>query len=124
MLTLALALTLLGQDWPIELPIPGDWDANKPIQVRQGKRRPQTAQIVGQNVVFLAANEAGKVFLENTPVKPTALRAICSDDGKRLSLSVDGKTVLQYNYAVVEQPDPLYSRSGYLHPVWTPSGKI
>lgn len=53
-------------------------------------------------------------------------RVTCQDDGKRLVLQVGGQTVLHYNHAVVPSPDPAehyYRRSGYLHPVLSPSGK-
>jgi len=55
---------------------------------------------------------------------PKASTAECVDDGRQLTLKVDGKNVLQYHYAPVEQPDPVFTRSGYIHPLWTPSGKI
>lgn len=53
-----------------------------------------------------------------------AARVECVDDGKHLTLKADGKNVLRYNYAPVEQPDPLFTRSGYIHPIWTPAGKV
>jgi hypothetical protein len=56
--------------------------------------------------------------------KPAAFRFDCVDDGKTFTLKADGKNVLRYNYAPVEQPDPLFTRSGYIHPIWTPSGKV
>jgi hypothetical protein len=40
---------------------------------------------------------------------------------------VQGRPVLQYNTAVVEPPegiDPVFRRSGHIHPVWTPAGRI
>jgi len=65
-------------------------------------------------LVALAAQES----------KPPTSRFECVDDGKHLTLKAEGKKVLAYNYAPVEQPDPLFTRSGYLHPIWTPSGKV
>ncbi len=49
------------------------------------------------------------------------------DDGKAIRLVADGKPVFQYNYNDVTHPDVQdtnFTRNGYLHPVWTPSGKI
>ena len=43
-----------------------------------------------------------------------------------LELSVDGKRVLRYHTAVVPPPpgvDPVYARSGFIHPLFSPSGK-
>ncbi len=44
-----------------------------------------------------------------------------------LRLLADGKPVCQYNYGAVSRPEfgnDNYTRNAYLHPVWTPSGKV
>jgi hypothetical protein len=49
------------------------------------------------------------------------------DDGKHLFVKVQGKPVLTYNEAVVPPPnpkEPYYAKSGYIHPVHTPSGEM
>ena len=49
------------------------------------------------------------------------------DDGKHLRISVGNKPVLVYNQAVVPSPDPdqpYYARSGHIHPVYSPRGRI
>jgi hypothetical protein len=51
----------------------------------------------------------------------------CVDDGDHLRLNVGDRPVLQYNTAVVESPKgiaPYYRRSGQIHPLFTPSGRI
>ena len=51
----------------------------------------------------------------------------CVNDGKNLLFSIGEKKILRYNHAVVKppgKPDPAYDRGGYIHPVWTPSGKL
>lgn len=53
-------------------------------------------------------------------------RVTVVDDGKHLNVSVDGKPVLTYNHAIVEAPrrdQSYYDKSGYIHPLYTPSGK-
>lgn len=48
------------------------------------------------------------------------------DDGESLLVSVGKRPALRYNYEVNEAPeglDPIYRRSGYIHPLFTPSGK-
>ena len=50
-----------------------------------------------------------------------------TDDGKHLLASVSARKVLRYNHAVVPSPDPkqpYYRRSGYIHPVFNPSGEV
>ena len=51
----------------------------------------------------------------------------CVNDGKNLLFSIGEKKIIRYNHAVVKppgKPDPAYDRGGYIHPVWTPSGKL
>jgi hypothetical protein len=53
--------------------------------------------------------------------------ATCRDDGRGLTLTVGGRPVLRYNHATIEPPsgiDPLYRRSGFIHPLTTPSGRV
>lgn len=47
--------------------------------------------------------------------------------GGDLKISSGGKPVLSYNIAVDESPDParpLYRRSGYIHPIYDPAGRV
>lgn len=49
------------------------------------------------------------------------------DTGKELVLKQNGQNVLQYNYGIVSPPagiDPSYSRSGFIHPAYSPSGNV
>ena len=44
-----------------------------------------------------------------------------------LSLSHDGRTLMKYNARYIDSPDtdqPWYGRSGFIHPVYTPSGRV
>lgn len=50
-----------------------------------------------------------------------------SRDGNRLSFAAGGREVLQYQGARTPLPqgyDPAFQRGGYIHPVYTPSGKL
>jgi hypothetical protein len=49
------------------------------------------------------------------------------DTGKALLLKNSGRPVLQYNYAHVDPPegvDPIFGRSGFIHPAWSPAGNV
>jgi hypothetical protein len=51
----------------------------------------------------------------------------CTNDGRSVLFRAGGRRVLAYNHAVVEPPadyDPVYARSGYIHPLWSPAGSI
>ena len=48
-------------------------------------------------------------------------------DTKDLTLSFDGKPILSYRYAVTYPPEginPLYKRSGFVHPLVSPGGEV
>ncbi len=48
-------------------------------------------------------------------------------DYKDLSLLVGEKPVLSYRYAIMYPPDginPLFKRSGFIHPLWSPGGEV
>lgn len=48
-------------------------------------------------------------------------------DTEQLTLAVDGRTIAVYNAAYVPSPDPAqpwFGRSGFLHPVVTPAGRV
>ncbi len=124
MFAAALVLSLLTQEAPIEIVLPPGSKPGELVNLIPDKGEPIPGQTMGRRVVFLVRNEPGNLTLNWSDVKPAKVRAECVDDGKTLTLKVDGKNALRYNYAVVEQPDPVFSRSGYLHPIWTPGGKI
>ncbi|MFV0268223.1 MAG: DUF6807 family protein, partial [Draconibacterium sp.] len=47
-------------------------------------------------------------------------------DGEDLSLTINNKPILKYRYAVTLPPkeaNPLFKRSGYIHPLWSPEGQ-
>lgn len=50
-----------------------------------------------------------------------------SDDGKSVTVMASDKKVLSYRYATKPSPEGvsgLYSRSGYIHPLWSPEGEV
>jgi hypothetical protein len=129
MLALALLLLQLAPsgvegETPVELPMPAGVDASKPWKlVRSSDRREIAAQSAGASLVFLTLHRNDEYQV--VPGKPADFPKVdCVDSGRTLTLRVAGRDVLRYNHAVIEQPDPLFSRSGYLHPVWTPGGRI
>ncbi len=48
-------------------------------------------------------------------------------DGRQALFRYGGKNILRYNYGTMEPPEgiePIYARSGYIHPLWSPSGRV
>jgi hypothetical protein len=63
----------------------------------------------------------GTVILADEP------RIQMQDDGSHLTFLAGKRPMLVYNYAVISPPagiDPLYRRSGHIHPLYSPGGKI
>lgn len=63
----------------------------------------------------------------NTPAKQTTSPLELAENDKNIRIKEDGKDVLQYNFAVHYPPagvDTVFKRSGFIHPLWTPSGNI
>ncbi len=57
----------------------------------------------------------------------TADVSVSDEEGKHLVCRVGEDEVLRYNYGVMEPPEgygELYARSGYIHPIRAPSGRI
>jgi hypothetical protein len=75
----------------------------------------------------IRAGQSRQYLLTPRDVAPKADPCvICKDDGRRLSLRVGGQPVLSYNHAVQAPPEGLdtcYQRSGYIHPLFSPSGR-
>ncbi len=67
-----------------------------------------------------------KLVLEpgTAPSSPFTIENISK---KHLLVKYKDRSVLRYNYGIVQQTEGksgLYDRAGYIHPVWTPDGKI
>lgn len=67
-----------------------------------------------------------RLFASNIPQQPAETVTV-RDTGRALELAVSGRPVLSYNTATIMPPPELqtiFKRSGFLHPVRTPSGRI
>ena len=95
-----------------------------PVQAAQGGA-PRVAWIVRDR---LPAGATRRYRLAPAAGAPSAAGGVrVADDGKHLLVTVGGKPVLRYNHAMVPSPlpkHPGYARSGYIHPVYNPSGKV
>ena len=72
------------------------------------------------------SNRSFKLVLEKGPVY-TGPFSVENVENKSLLVKKDGQSVLQYNYGIVLQTEGKtgsYDRGSYIHPVWTPSGKV
>lgn len=121
-------------DSPVSAPLPEGADPSGPwklVRVRDGAEVP--VQIDRSNpprAVWIHRGAPGsneEYRLQAGPPSSFPAVEVADVEGKHLSLSYRGRPILRYNYAPVEPPagvDPVFTRSGYLHPVWTPDGRV
>jgi hypothetical protein len=94
-----------------------------PVQIEEGE--PAAAVWILESE--LAASAKRRYRLE--PAKPSSSSKgveLKDIDGKHLLFRVSDKDAIRYNYGRIEPPaniEPIYARSGYIHPVWSPSGR-
>ena len=94
-----------------------------PVQVDRTGEKPRVVWIIRD---ALEKGAVRKYRLAPGAGKPLSGGVSLDRDDKQLSIKVDGKPVLTYNHATVPSPDPkepCYARSGYIHPLYDPSGR-
>jgi len=125
---------------PVSLPLDGlnynqDKGNLKLYEISKGERTAVSCQLEpGRSArlwwVLSGVTKAGKsrtfeLVLGDSLSESSVIRAV--PDDKKLVLQKNSKNVLQYNHAVVFPPDgidPLYKRSGFIHPLWSPAGNV
>lgn len=63
----------------------------------------------------------------NAPASPATASLQLTTNDKAVLITENGKDVLQYNFATHYPPagvDSVFKRSGFIHPLWTPSGTV
>jgi hypothetical protein len=91
-----------------------------PVQVRDGA----ASWILEAD---LAAGAKRAYRLESSAPAASPSVEVKDVEARHLLFRVAGKDAFRYNHAVVEAPagvDPVFNRSGYLHPIWSPGGRV
>lgn len=103
-----------------------DKNIQVPVQIDRSGKTPELVWILREKLPKGATRQyrlqAG-VSLSGPNTKGVKI----DDDGKHLNVKVDGKPVFTYNHSTVKAPkrdQSYYDKSGYIHPLYTPSGKI
>lgn len=66
-----------------------------------------------------------EIAFEDT--KKPVVRTTATTDSKAITLRHKDKDILRYHHAIHDVPqgvDPIYRRSGFIHPLWSPAGEI
>ena len=95
-----------------------------PVQVDRSGEKPRGVWIIRDR---LDKGEVRKYRLAPGTGRRSSVGVSLVRDDKRLLVKVNGKTVFTYNHATVPSPDPkqpYYARSGYIHPLYDPSGRV
>jgi hypothetical protein len=74
-----------------------------------------------------AGSRGKRVFLLRNGIPEKALPLEISMDGQGLEISSGNSRVLRYQYNPMPPPegaDSLYTRSGFIHPIWSPRGRV
>ncbi len=112
-------------------------DAFRLIETTDGVSVPVTAQLKPGNPDRLAWILEGetpaqtvrtyslqRIEPSDTPMAATP-EVFLQDDGDDLRVIIGDKPVLNYRYTLKDVPegvDPIFRRSGFIHPLWTPEG--
>jgi hypothetical protein len=129
---------LLRKNTPIVFALPGSIGMARAVTLTQlDDGRAVDAQVLQgtpASVVWILRDPLPAGATRRYRIEPAADPAgtqktavACVDGGKYLRLRVGDQPVLQYNNAVVEPPRGInegYRRSGFIHPLFTPSGKV
>lgn len=103
-------------------------------EIRGSKRLPTPSQVQPGDsprlwwILAGTTPAGGKRVYELAKGKPPPAAGVAVRQGaKALEISCAGGKVLRYNHAPVPPPkgaDPLYTRSGFIHPLWSPAGEV
>lgn len=103
-------------------------------ELTDGKKVPVAYQLVSGKLYWILSGHtpAGttRTYVFSPSSQPLDLSRAAmktEDTGKALLLKKNDKQIMQYNYAVTYPPagvDKVFRRSGYIHPLWSPSGDV
>ena len=116
---------------PPDLDASGDWKLTRAedgkevaLQIDRGKS-PAAIWILEER---LPARTTRRYHLEIGRSWSFADRVTCHDvSPKHLLVRVAARDVLTYNYGTIQPPakvEPVFARSGYIHPIYAPSGEL
>ncbi|HVR74375.1 MAG TPA: DUF6807 family protein, partial [Planctomycetota bacterium] len=125
------------RETPIRFALPADMKPEGPWKLLRdgdGKSVPFQLDELGPPALVwvleeeLPAGKKRRYRLEPGAPGPSPARVECKEvGGKHLLFTSGEKSILRYNHGLVEPPEgvqPIFARSGYIHPVWTPSGRV
>ena len=117
--------------------LPEGVNGNRLFEVTGDRYIPTTAQIDAgppRRLLWVLAGESPRgtsrrfELVDGTPEDGETDVTVMDEPRKALVVKFRDQPVLRYNYGMVPLPDPktppIQARNAYIHPVWTPSGKV
>jgi hypothetical protein len=121
-------VVLLAQEVPLTAPLPAGADPSKPWRlVRESDGRPVPCQIRAGSIFWVEGEGPRAYRLEPGGPADGARVEAKVEEGKQITLRAAGKDAVRYAMAAPAAPagvDPAHERSAYLHPIWTPDGRV
>jgi len=118
------AITALPNDQLHLREVKGKATVDIPFQIENGTHRFLWWMVKKEGATNQKVYEIVRVNAASSPaVAPLGL----TTDQKSIIITNAGKNVLQYNYGIHYPPtgvDSAFKRSGFIHPLWSPSGNI
>jgi len=113
---------------PVTIDDPGNLPDSPAFKDSEGKITPLQKSNDGKFIFILTGLDAGKTVVFEVIDSPQESIAIAETNGENINFHISGKPVTTYRGGAPSIPndsiDPLYKRSGYLHPVLTPTGQV
>ena len=101
-------------------------DSGQPIPVQRSAHDPSQLFWIMRDT--LSARQSRRFRISASEFdRNRELHVAVKEDGEALTVLLRGKPVLVYHTAVVTPPtgvDPIFRRSGFIHPLQTPSGRV
>lgn len=102
----------------------GKINSSVPFQIEENSHRYLWWMVNAKNGASKRTFELVKI---NKPIPFASTTLQLATNEKAVVISENGKNVLQYNFATHYPPagvDSAFKRSGFIHPLWTPSGNV
>ncbi len=97
-----------------------------PVQIESTQKSKRISWILDEELPPHTTRKYKLQVIEK-PINKPVEKVVLKNDGKKIHVLIDQHPVLVYNHATVESPlpnQPYYARSGYIHPLYTPSGEV
>ena len=116
---------MLVEEGPVGTRLPVQWEGQADFTWEKASKNGAIVWIL-EGKTKKRTKRSFKLILEKGPAS-AGLFTVQDIGNKSLLVKCSGREVLKYNYGIVHEIEGKtgpYDRSSYIHPVWTPAGKV